>query len=326
MTITKAYQLELAACSSEKPQFPGFRTAISGARYYEPTSGRFLSLDPMGHAASMSLYDFANGDPVNRFDPDGRYTGFEAGTANMSVENEAAAFKAVAPLAVGLGVTMATDGLATPILARVLVGRTLTFVGGVVAAGAGDVAYQSTNIGLGQQNGYSLTQTALVAGGGGVLSWGASYIPGAINSLKQFVGIDSKIAVNLGGEGEVAGVINQQGPWALDSGWRSSAEGKTLAQLQAEGHEFVISSNTALPFGDGSISTVITNSVPIDVNAFLGPGIQTAEISRILSAGGMWINNGAEMSLLGDATFDLSNILRRTGVTGLLGTGGCKKN
>ena len=26
----------------------------------------------MGHAASMSLYDFANGDPVNRFDPDGR--------------------------------------------------------------------------------------------------------------------------------------------------------------------------------------------------------------------------------------------------------------
>ena len=43
-----------------------------GARYYEPTSGRFLSPDPMGHAASMSLYDFANGDPVNGFDPDGR--------------------------------------------------------------------------------------------------------------------------------------------------------------------------------------------------------------------------------------------------------------
>ena len=26
----------------------------------------------MGHGASMSLYDFANGDPVNSFDPDGR--------------------------------------------------------------------------------------------------------------------------------------------------------------------------------------------------------------------------------------------------------------
>jgi RHS repeat-associated protein len=43
-----------------------------GARYYEPTSGRFLSADPMGQAASPSLYDFCGGDPVNRFDPDGR--------------------------------------------------------------------------------------------------------------------------------------------------------------------------------------------------------------------------------------------------------------
>ena len=43
-----------------------------GARYYEATSGRFLSADPAGHAASMSLYDFCNGDPVNFFDPDGR--------------------------------------------------------------------------------------------------------------------------------------------------------------------------------------------------------------------------------------------------------------
>jgi len=28
---------------------------------------------PMGHGASMSLYDYCNGDPVNCFDPDGRY-------------------------------------------------------------------------------------------------------------------------------------------------------------------------------------------------------------------------------------------------------------
>jgi RHS repeat-associated protein len=46
-----------------------------GARYYEPTSGRFLSADPLGQAASPSLYDFAGGDPVNFFDPDGRIFG-----------------------------------------------------------------------------------------------------------------------------------------------------------------------------------------------------------------------------------------------------------
>ncbi|NJK91339.1 MAG: hypothetical protein HC904_05595 [Blastochloris sp.] len=44
-----------------------------GARYYEPNTGRFLSTDPMGHGASMSLYDYANGDPVNFMDPDGRF-------------------------------------------------------------------------------------------------------------------------------------------------------------------------------------------------------------------------------------------------------------
>ena len=56
-----------------------------GARYYEPTSGRFLSPDPMGHAASMSLYDFCNGDPVNGFDPDGRDSlGAFAGMAGFS--------------------------------------------------------------------------------------------------------------------------------------------------------------------------------------------------------------------------------------------------
>jgi len=51
-----------------------------GARYYEPTSGRFLSADPMGQAASPSLYDFAGGDPVNFFDPDGRCPGGGGGS------------------------------------------------------------------------------------------------------------------------------------------------------------------------------------------------------------------------------------------------------
>jgi RHS repeat-associated protein len=43
-----------------------------GARYYDPVGGRMLSPDPLGHAASMSLYDLCNGDPLNRFDADGR--------------------------------------------------------------------------------------------------------------------------------------------------------------------------------------------------------------------------------------------------------------
>ena len=37
-----------------------------------PASARFLSADPLGHDASMSLYDYCNGDPVNGLDPDSR--------------------------------------------------------------------------------------------------------------------------------------------------------------------------------------------------------------------------------------------------------------
>jgi RHS repeat-associated protein len=43
-----------------------------GARNYDPTSGRFLSADPLGQGESPSLYDLCGGDPINRLDPDGR--------------------------------------------------------------------------------------------------------------------------------------------------------------------------------------------------------------------------------------------------------------
>lgn len=49
-----------------------------GSRYYEPLSGKFLSPDPLGNGASMSLYDYCGGDGVNGVDPDGRHT-IEAG-------------------------------------------------------------------------------------------------------------------------------------------------------------------------------------------------------------------------------------------------------
>jgi RHS repeat-associated protein len=44
-----------------------------GARYYDPLAGHFLSADPLGHAGSMDLQSFCNGDPVNSFDPTGRF-------------------------------------------------------------------------------------------------------------------------------------------------------------------------------------------------------------------------------------------------------------
>ncbi len=44
-----------------------------GARRYDPVTGRFMSADPMGHSGSADLYTYCSGDPVNRFDPTGRF-------------------------------------------------------------------------------------------------------------------------------------------------------------------------------------------------------------------------------------------------------------
>jgi hypothetical protein len=100
--------------------------------------------------------------------------------------------------------------------------------------------------------------------------------------------------INLGGEGEVAGVLNQQGPWALGPSYRASATGQTLAAMVGAGHQFLISENIGLLIPDGSFDEVITNNIPpVDSVSFLGPTVQTAEIRRILKSGGRWFHDGA---------------------------------
>jgi ubiquinone/menaquinone biosynthesis C-methylase UbiE len=94
------------------------------------------------------------------------------------------------------------------------------------------------------------------------------------------------IAVNLGGEGEIPGFLNQQSPWALSPNWFATTS-RTLAELQAAGHQFVYCPNDHLVFADDSIDFVYTNSVPLDLSTHLGPGVQSSEIERILKSGGI---------------------------------------
>jgi ubiquinone/menaquinone biosynthesis C-methylase UbiE len=98
------------------------------------------------------------------------------------------------------------------------------------------------------------------------------------------------VRINLGGEGEVPGVLNQQPPFALLPSWRSLSR-KTLAQLRADGHQFIIADNTRLPFPNDWLDEVITNAVPIDRVTAYGPGVQSDEVRRILKSGGRWVNN-----------------------------------
>ena len=99
-------------------------------------------------------------------------------------------------------------------------------------------------------------------------------------------------AINLGGEGEIPGVINQQGPWVLSPNWFCSRDGRTFPELVADGHVFLICPNIPLPFPDDCVDRVYTNSVPLDRPTPTGPGVQSSEIRRILKSGGEWIRDG----------------------------------
>lgn len=98
--------------------------------------------------------------------------------------------------------------------------------------------------------------------------------------------------INLGGEGEVPGVVNQQRPDALSPTWGSSTTGETIEQFSHQGHDFLICENTRLPLNDNSVDLLITNSVPIDLVVLGSPGIQSSEVHRILAPGGQWLHDG----------------------------------
>lgn len=100
--------------------------------------------------------------------------------------------------------------------------------------------------------------------------------------------------INLGGEGEVPGVLNQQGRWVVLPGWGSSAAGQSLEELVNAGHDLLIADNVNLPIPDESFDEVITKNIPPvnTVNRVWGPTVQTSEIQRILKSGGRWIHDG----------------------------------
>jgi hypothetical protein len=98
--------------------------------------------------------------------------------------------------------------------------------------------------------------------------------------------------INLGGEGEVPGVVNQQRPAVLVAGWGSSMTGETVEQMALKGHDFLICPNTRLPINDNSVEEVITNSVAVDTIILGEPGVQSSEIDRILAPGGRWVHDG----------------------------------
>lgn len=78
-----AYGVEFNVSSGTKSSFRfagghGYYTDVNsgmdllGARYYLPKLGRFLTQDPLGHDAGLNLYQYCEGNPLAKTDPDGK--------------------------------------------------------------------------------------------------------------------------------------------------------------------------------------------------------------------------------------------------------------
>ena len=99
------------------------------------------------------------------------------------------------------------------------------------------------------------------------------------------------ICLNLGGEGEEKDAINQQPEWvATPSIWPTITP--AFAQQIGQGEAVLFCKNMQLPFPDASVDRIFTNSVPIDQRTWLGPGVQSSEVHRVLRKGGEWLVNG----------------------------------
>lgn len=60
------------------------------ARWYDPTTGRFASEDPIGLAGGINQYTFAHGDPVNLSDPSGEFPGLIAAVLGVALKGAVA--------------------------------------------------------------------------------------------------------------------------------------------------------------------------------------------------------------------------------------------
>ncbi len=103
--------------------------------------------------------------------------------------------------------------------------------------------------------------------------------------------VPTRTRLNLGGEGEESDVINQQPEW-VPSPPQWNTIGPHLAPLIVAGEPFLFCRNTELCFPDGTVDNVFSNNVPIDINTWLGPGVQSSEVRRFLRSGGEWHHNG----------------------------------
>jgi RHS repeat-associated protein len=234
------------------------------ARYEDPNWGRFLSVDPVldvnkavREPQRWNRYAYVQNNPINRTDPTGKC---------------------------GESATFVGPHKPCALAARDLVDRgafllakpALTVMSGFLHDDPKQVA----------------SGTAQIVVGGAVGGAVSAFVKPALAATSTTLLSKSSIALNLGGEGEVAGsaVVNVQ---AGSMGGSTGLAVRSAVDIaRTTGQRVVVASGDALPFQSGAVNTVITNNVPIDAGmTYFGPSFTSSEIYRVLSTLGQWIGS-----------------------------------
>ena len=225
-------------------------------RYYDPATEQFLSVDPLVDETGTP-YAFTGGDPVNGSDP--------TGLGPICVFGVCLGFhpgNALKGLA-NFGARLANFAVSTATLGHVHVPQ--PFCGGLLGI--------SSDIG----NWTGFAEAGLAGGAAGAAETGAA---------------DTRVIVNLGGEGEVPDAINVQPARIGGNVDAGLANARRVAS--ESGQPVVMAEGNSLPFGTGSVDEVWTNNVPIGKgNGYFGPDFDPGEIFRNSSIAWPVVRNSA---------------------------------
>lgn len=168
-----------------------------GARYYDPLGGRFISTDPVSYPLCLDLYAYANGDPINFADPDGRFaspvyqqlkTVVVDTLHNNQFQGAMRAFGGISETGIGGALTYGSGGLATPAGFALMAHGLDNFQTGLRQAFSGKTVTPAT-VQLLQKTGMSYNNASLA--NDGVSLFGCL---GATAALRIEQGVSSSIA------------------------------------------------------------------------------------------------------------------------------------
>jgi RHS repeat-associated protein len=177
--------------------------AYFGARYYAPWLARWTSVDPAGVADGLNVYAYVRNNPVNRSDPTGELSwGQWAGIG--------------AAVVIGTALTVATAGLAGPVVGT----AAAAIIGGIVGGAAGGAVGEAIEAHIDQREAH-VVRAAVIGGAVGGIFSGAGAAGGAL----------AKTAVGRAVATRVASSALAQGVKSLASRAAGSAAGQAASAL-----------------------------------------------------------------------------------------------